>query len=184
MEFVRLPIDGVLSITPKRIGDDRGWFTEVFRSDLFCAEVGAVHFVQYNESLSRSKGTIRGLHFQIAPKAQGKLVRCLRGRILDVAVDLRLSSPTFGSHVAEHLSAENGNQLWIPPGFAHGFCTLENDCQVGYMVTEYYSPTHDRGLRWNDPVLAIAWPFTDNHALLSPKDRIQPLLSELGRVFD
>lgn len=183
MQFERLSISGLLLITPKRIGDERGWFSEVFRDDLFRAEAGDVSFIQHNQSLSRPVGTIRGLHFQLEPKAQGKLVRCPRGRILDVAVDLRSSSPTFGRHVAAELSADNGKQLWIPAGFAHGFCTLEPDSEVSYMVTAPYSPEHDRGLRWNDPALGIVWPVAEADALLSPKDTRQPLLAELGRVF-
>ena len=183
MIFERTAISDLLVITPKRFGDDRGWFSEVFREDLFRAEVGDVHFVQHNQSFSKPKGTVRGLHFQLEPKAQGKLVSCLRGRILDVAVDLRASSPTHGRHVAVELSAESGRRLWLPTGFAHGFCTLEEDCEVAYMVTDYYSPAHDRGLRWNDPALGIDWPVGEDEAVLSPKDRTQPLFAELGSVF-
>lgn len=183
MEFEHLAIDGLVTIVPKRHGDERGWFSEVFREDLFRSHVGEDAFIQHNQSYSKPKGTVRGLHFQLHPKAQGKLVRCPRGRILDVAVDLRSGSPTFGRHVAVELSGENGHQLWIPPGFAHGFCTLEDDCEVAYMVTNLYSVEHDRGLRWNDPALAIDWPVREEDALLSPKDRAQPLLSDLGAVF-
>lgn len=183
MRFERLGISGLLAVTPKRHGDERGWFSEVFREDLFRAEAGNVHFVQHNQSYSAPKGTVRGLHFQLEPRAQGKLVRCSRGRILDVAVDLRASSPTFGRHAAVELSAENGRQLWIPAGFAHGFCTLEPDCELAYLVTDTYSPEHYRGLRWNDPALAVDWPVDEAEAVLSPKDRVQPLLSELGPVF-
>ena len=184
MYFERLDVPGLVVVEPKRHGDDRGWFCEVFREDLFRERVGAFHFVQHNQSHSKPTGTVRGLHFQIAPRAQGKLVRCPRGRVLDVAVDLRASSATFGRHVAVELSAENGRQLWVPPGFAHGFCTLEDDCELAYLVTDYYSPEHDRGLLWNDPALAIDWPIAAEAAVLSPKDTRQPLLSELGRVFD
>ena len=183
MQCERLAIPDVVLITPQRIGDSRGWFSEIFREDEFRAVAGEVCFVQHNHSYSRPKGTVRGLHFQIAPKAQGKLVRCPRGRILDVAVDLRSASPTFGRHVAVELSADNGRQLWIPTGFAHGFCTLEDDCEITYLVTDYYSPAHDRGLRWNDPVLGIDWPVREADAVLSPKDTRQPLLAELGIVF-
>lgn len=184
MDIERLDIDGLLVMTPKRIGDDRGWFSEVFRADLFRAAAGDIDFVQHNQSLSRPAGTVRGLHFQLPPRAQGKLVRCLRGRIFDVAVDLRRSSPSFGRHAAVELSAENGRQLWIPSGFAHGFATLEADCEIGYLVTDYYSPAHDRGLAWNDPALAIAWPVEAATATLSDKDRRLPLLAELGDVFE
>lgn len=184
MNIEALNIEGLLHFTPRRHGDERGWFSEIFREDLFRAEVGDVYFVQHNQSYSKPKGTVRGLHFQLEPRAQGKLVRCVRGRILDVAVDLRASSATFGQHVSVELSAENDKQLWIPSGFAHGFCTLEEDCEIAYLVTDYYSPEHDRGLLWNDPVLAIDWPVADTDAVLSAKDGRQPKLAELGRVFD
>ncbi|MBS9478345.1 dTDP-4-dehydrorhamnose 3,5-epimerase [Ancylobacter radicis] len=184
MQFERSDIPDLLLITPKRIGDDRGWFSETFREDRFRAEAGDVSFVQHNQSYSRAMGTVRGLHFQLAPKAQGKLVRCPRGRILDVAVDLRSSSPTYGRHHAVELSAENGRQLWIPPGFAHGFCTLVEDCEIAYLVTDYYSHEHDRGLNWRDPDLQIDWPVDEADAVTSPKDRQLPMLRDLGRVFD
>ncbi|MCJ8510589.1 dTDP-4-dehydrorhamnose 3,5-epimerase [Rhizobium lemnae] len=183
MIFERLDIADLLLIKPKRHGDDRGWFSEIFREDAFQREAGSVAFVQHNQSYSKPKGTIRGLHFQTDPFAQGKLVRCPRGRVLDVAVDLRTSSGTYGQHVAVELSADNGHQLWIPAGFAHGFCTLEEDCELAYMVTNYYSPQHDRGLKWNDPGLGIAWPVAETDAVLSDKDLRQPALSELGPVF-
>lgn len=183
MQFIRLSLPDLFLVTPKRHGDARGWFTEVFREDLFSAQVGDVRFVQHNHSYSQPKGTVRGLHFQLSPRAQGKLVHCPRGRVLDVAVDLRRSSPTFGRHLTMELSAENGKQLWIPVGFAHGFCTLEVDCELSYMVTDYYSPEHDRGLRWNDPVLGIDWPVAEGEAILSPKDKAQPLLADVGPVF-
>ena len=183
MNFDHLEIPDLLLATPRRHGDERGWFSEVFREDLFCREAGDIRFVQHNRSYSKPKGTVRGLHFQLEPRAQGKLVSCPRGRILDVAVDLRASSPTLGRHVAVELSAENGRQLWIPSGFAHGFCTLEDDCELAYLVTDYYSPEHDRGLLWNDPTLGIDWPVTAEDAVLSPKDTRQPRLMELGEVF-
>jgi dTDP-4-dehydrorhamnose 3,5-epimerase len=183
MEFSFLEPAGLVAITPKSHGDERGWFSEVFRDDLFRANVADVTFVQHNQSCSKPKGTVRGLHFQLEPRAQGKLVRCLRGRVLDVAVDLRASSPTHGRHLAIELSAENRRQLWIPAGFAHGFCTLEDDCEIGYLVTDYYSPAHDRGLAWDDPALGIRWPVAAAEAVLSPKDRAQPRLADLGTVF-
>jgi dTDP-4-dehydrorhamnose 3,5-epimerase len=183
MNFETFAIEGLLSITPKRIGDERGFFSEVFRADLFREHVGDVTFVQHNLSLSRPMGTVRGLHFQLPPVAQGKLVRCTRGVILDVVVDLRASSPTFAQHMAVELSEANGRQLWVPEGFAHGFCTLEPDSEIFYLVNAPYSPAHDRGLRWNDPALGIDWPVDEVVALLSPKDRVQPLLAELGPVF-
>lgn len=183
MKFDQFPIAGLLLVTPVRHGDDRGWFSEVFRDDLFTAAAGPIRFIQHNQSFSATQGTVRGLHFQLEPRAQGKLVRCPRGRILDVAVDLRASSPTYGRHVAVELSAENGRQLWVPSGFAHGFCTLEPNSEIAYLVTDYYSPEHDRGLRWNDPALGIDWPVSAEDAVLSAKDVRQPLLSELGTVF-
>ncbi|WP_422925760.1 dTDP-4-dehydrorhamnose 3,5-epimerase [Singulisphaera sp. PoT] len=183
MHLESLEISDLVLINPKRHEDDRGWFSEVFREDFFRSKVADVKFVQHNRSLSRPKGTVRGLHYQLEPRAQGKLVQCTRGRVLDVAVDLRKASSTFGQHVAVELTAKNGRQLWIPVGFAHGFCTLEDDCELSYMVTDYYSPEHDRGLRWNDPELAIEWPVEESSALLSPKDMGQPLLASLGQVF-
>ena len=184
MNYEPLDLSGLTLVTPTRHGDERGWFSEVFRQDLFGANVADVDFVQHNHSYSKPKGTVRGLHFQLAPRAQGKLVRCTRGRVLDVAVDLRSSSPSFGRHVAVELTAANGRQLWVPAGFAHGFCTLEDDCEIVYLVTDTYSPEHDRGLLWNDPALAIAWPVAAEDAVLSAKDVRQPRLAELGRVFD
>ena len=183
MEFRKFDIDGPALVVPRRIGDERGWFAEEFRADAFRREVADVDFVQHNRSYSRPKGTLRGLHFQLEPRAQGKLVRCPRGHILDVAVDLRSSSPTFGQHVAAELTGENGHQLWVPAGFAHGFCTLEEDCEVAYLVTDYYSPEHDRGLLWNDPELGIEWPVVEAEAILSPKDRVQPSLADLDVLF-
>lgn len=183
MEFTKFDIDGPVLVKPRRLGDDRGWFSEEFRADRFKAEVADVDFVQHNRSYSRPKGTLRGLHFQIEPRAQGKLVRCPRGRILDVAVDLRSASPTYGRHVAAELTGDNGHQLWVPAGFGHGFCTLEDDCEVAYLVTDYYSPEHDRGLLWSDPALAIEWTVAEQEAVLSAKDKVQPKLAELGIVF-
>ena len=171
MQFDRLPLDGLLMVTPRRFCDERGWFSECFREDRFRGEVGEAQFVQHNQSSSVWRGTVRGL------------VRCSRGRVLDVAVDLRSSSPTYGRHVAVELSAQNGRQLWVPAGFAHGFCTLEDGCELAYMVTDYYSPEHDRGLRWNDPALGIDWPVDEADAILSSKDTRQPLLADLGAVF-
>lgn len=183
MLFERLQIDGLFTVLPKRFGDDRGYFAETFREDVFRQKIGNFSLVQDNQSLSADKGTVRGLHFQLAPKAQGKLVRCVSGAILDVAVDLRRGSPTFGQHVALQLSAENGLNLWVPPGFAHGFCTLTENTVVAYKVSEYYSAEHDRGLLWNDPQLAIEWPVDGTAARLSEKDSRQPTLAQLDAVF-
>lgn len=175
----KLAIDGPLLFLPDRHGDARGWFSEVWRKDLW-AEVGVgVDFVQDNESFSREKGTVRGLHYQVEPAAQAKLVRVLSGRILDVAVDIRPASATYGRHVTVELTSADRNQLFIPTGFAHGFCTLEADTQVSYKVSAYYSPAHDRGIRWNDPDLAIDWPISAHAVILSDKDMRLPLLSSL-----
>jgi dTDP-4-dehydrorhamnose 3,5-epimerase len=176
-------IPDVKIVTPKRIGDPRGYFSETYHRQRF-AEAGiTIDFVQDNQSLSAAVGTIRGLHFQSAPFAQDKLVRVLRGRILDVAVDLRRSSPTFGQHVAVELSAENGRQLLVPIGFAHGFCTLEPDTEIHYKVSAYYSAANDHGLAWDDPALGIAWPIDAARAVLSDKDRRQPKLADLPAYF-
>jgi dTDP-4-dehydrorhamnose 3,5-epimerase len=142
-----------------------------------------VDFVQDNHSLSRLKGTVRGLHYQAPPFAQHKLVRVVRGSVLDVAVDLRLGSPTYGAHVAAVISAEAWNQILVPIGFAHGFCTLEPDTEVIYKVTDYYSPEHDHGILWNDPELGIAWPVSEAAAVLSPRDRRLPRLKEIASPF-
>lgn len=176
-------IPEVLLITPNRFGDARGWFSETFRADRL-AEAGFDRpFVQDNHSLSGDRGTVRGLHFQVAPHAQDKLVRCTRGRILDVAVDIRVGSPTYGRHVSAELSAENGRQLLVPIGFAHGFLTLEPDCEVQYKVTGYYSKECDRGILWNDPDLGIDWTTAASEAILSDKDRNAPLLKDCEPFF-
>jgi dTDP-4-dehydrorhamnose 3,5-epimerase len=156
---------------------------ETFRQSLFVEEVADFTVVQDNQSLSADVGTVRGLHFQLAPRAQGKLVRCIAGAILDVAVDIRAGSPTYGQSVSAELTSENGHQLWVPPGFAHGFCTLAPSTEVSYKVTDYYSPEHDRGLLWNDPALGIDWPVDANKAVMSGKDRVQPVLADLKDGF-
>jgi len=156
---------------------------ETFRHELFEANVGSFVFVQDNQSMSAEVGTVRGLHFQLEPKAQGKLVRCVAGAILDVVVDIRKGSPTFGQHVAVELTAENGKQLWVPPGFAHGFCTLAPSTEISYKVTNYYSAEHDRGILWNDPAIGIEWPIEAGKAILSDKDRKQPTLANLPDAF-
>lgn len=163
-------------ITPGRLSDSRGYFAETFRHDLFQAACGDHVFVQENQSLSVEAGTVRGLHFQIGPAAQGKLVECIAGALLDVAVDIRHGSPTFGRHVSTELSADNGRQLWIPAGFAHGFCTLVPETRINYKVTQYYSKEHDRGILWNDPDIGISWPVQPQDAVLSDKDRALPSL--------
>jgi dTDP-4-dehydrorhamnose 3,5-epimerase len=183
MNFQTFEIDGPVLIVPRRIGDSRGWFSETFVQARFDAEVGPTRFVQHNQSMSAARGTVRGLHFQRPPMAQGKLVRCMRGAILDVAVDLRRSSPSFGRHVSAELSADNGHQLWVPEGFAHGFVTLVDNTEIFYLVTEVYSAADDRGLLWNDVALGIDWGVDAAAAQLSDKDRAQPRLADLADVF-
>lgn len=178
----KFSIDGPLLITPKRFGDARGFFSETYNAKSL-AEVGVnLNFVQDNHSMSAEPGTIRGLHFQSPPKAQAKLVRVTRGRILDVFVDLRKGSPTYGQHDQAELSAENWQQLLIPEGFAHGFCTLEPHTEVLYKTTDYWAPECESGILWNDPALGIAWPHFAG-ANLSDKDKLLPVLSALTSPF-
>jgi dTDP-4-dehydrorhamnose 3,5-epimerase len=183
MDVIETEIPDVKRIVPKRFGDARGWFSETFRVDALARAGITATFVQDNQSFSAPKGTIRGLHFQIAPRAQAKLIRVLQGAILDVAVDIRGGSPTYGKFVAVTLDAETGEQLFIPHGFAHGFCTLTPDVMVAYKVDEYYSPEHDRALAWDDPEIGVPWPIPGEAAILSDKDRRAPRLADLGRVF-
>lgn len=178
-----MPIEGLKLITPKKIGDDRGYFSETYNALLWEKSGLKYNFVQDNHSLSRDIGTIRGLHFQSAPFAQDKLVRVLRGRILDVVVDLRRSSPTFKQHIAIELSLENWKQLFIPIGFAHGFLTLEPDTEVLYKVTNFYSPENDHGILWNDPEIKIDWPISQTDITLSQKDKNLPPLSNVENLF-
>ena len=176
-------IPAVKIISPRKHGDHRGFFSETYNSASF-AEAGIdLVFVQDNHSLSATVGTLRGLHFQSAPFAQDKLVRVTRGRILDVAVDIRISSPTFGKHVAVELSAENWKQLLVPVGFAHGFVTLEPDTEVLYKVSAPYAPANDHGLAFDDPALGIDWGLPADRLVLSDKDRKHPRLADLPRYF-
>jgi dTDP-4-dehydrorhamnose 3,5-epimerase len=176
-------IPDVRILTPRRFGDDRGFFSETYNRKRFVEAGIDTAFVQDNHSWSAKVGTVRGLHYQSPPFAQDKLVRVVRGRILDVAVDIRRSSPTYGRYVAVELSTENWQQLLVPIGFAHGFCTLEPDTEVIYKVSAYYSAAHDHGLAWNDPALGIAWPVEAAEATLADKDRRHPLLSDLASPF-
>lgn len=155
----RLAIPDVWTYTPRRFGDERGWFAETFNANTLSGVLDGVSFVQDNHSLSKNAGTLRGMHLQIPPRAQDKLVRAVRGTVLDVAVDIRKDSPSFGKWVSATLSAENGVQIFVPKGFAHGFLTLEPDTEVVYKVSDYYSRDHERGIAWDDPALAIDWPF-------------------------
>lgn len=183
MKCERLGLDGLAKIIPDRFNDNRGYFSEVFAEGWFSDNIADVRFVQENESLSRSAGTVRGLHFQLNPFAQGKLVRCIAGRIFDVAVDIRVGSPTYGQWHGTELSTENGEQLWIPAGFAHGFSTLVPDCVISYKVTAQYSAACERGLLWNDPKIGIKWPIALDKVVLSDKDKMQPRLADLPTSF-
>ena len=171
-------------VVPKRFSDARGHFSEIWSDRLFRIQIADMTFVQDNQSMSAKKGTLRGLHFQKPPCAQGKLVRVVRGSIFDVAVDIRRGSPTYGQHVAVVLNAAEGEQLWVPPGFLHGFCTLEDETEVLYKVTCYYSADHDAGVRWSDGDLAINWPVQHSSVVLSDKDQRHPLLRELPDYFE
>jgi dTDP-4-dehydrorhamnose 3,5-epimerase len=171
----------VLILTPRRFGDARGWFAETWNAARM-AEAGLdLPWVQDNHSLSAAKGTLRGLHFQSPPRAQDKLVRCTAGAILDVAVDIRTGSPSYGRWVAVELSAENGRQLFVPKGFLHGLLTLTDGAEVQYKCTDYYSPDHDGAVRWDDPALGIDWGITT--PILSDKDARAPLLAEIANPF-
>ena len=181
MEFIRREIDGVVEIRPKRHGDARGHFSETYRRSAFAEQGIADEFVQGNSSLSISPGTVRGLHYQLAPHAQGKLVSVLRGAIYDVALDIRKGSPTFGRHVGVTLTAENRTFFYVPVGFAHGFCTLEPDTEVAYGVSAYYSAAHERAILWSDPALGIDWPLPPEGATVSDKDAIAPLLQDAAQ---
>jgi dTDP-4-dehydrorhamnose 3,5-epimerase len=176
-------IPGVRILVPATFRDERGTFSETYSRRRFVAAGVTADWVQENQALSRSAGTIRGLHFQVPPFAQAKLVRVVRGALLDVAVDLRRGSPTFGQHVAIELRARDGRQLMIPAGFAHGYCTLAPDTEILYKVDAYYSPDHERGIRWDDPGLAIPWPVPPDRAVLSGKDRGLPLLEDVDLDF-
>ncbi|WP_103257218.1 dTDP-4-dehydrorhamnose 3,5-epimerase [Tabrizicola aquatica] len=181
MQIEPTALPDVLILTPRRFGDGRGWFTETWNAARM-AEAGLdLPWVQDNHSFSAAKGTLRGLHFQSPPRAQHKLVRCSRGAILDVAVDIRAGSPTYGQHVAVELTPENGRQLLVPKGFLHGFVTLMDDTEVQYKCTDLYAPQHDGAVRWDDPALGIDWGTTA--PILSDKDARAPLLSQIGTPF-
>ena len=176
MNIVKTNVKDVIIIEPKVFGDHRGWFTETYSKEKF-KELGVnVDFIQDNHSFSAQKGTLRGLHFQLNPKAQTKLVRCTKGKVLDVAVDLREGSPTYKKWIAVELTEENKKQLLIPKGFAHGFLTLTDDVEVQYKVDEYYSPENDRSIRFDDPDIGVIWGV--DSPILSDKDLNAPLLKE------
>ncbi len=182
--FKSLPIDGLVLISLKRFEDGRGFFRETYAEQPYKDAGIACDFVQDNQSLSHGRGVVRGLHFQGPPAAQAKLVRCSVGAIFDVAVDIRNGSPTYGTHVAVELSAENGHQLFVPEGFAHGFCTLTEEALVEYKVSSHYAPDTEGGIRWNDPALGIDWPVGADTAILSQKDRSLGRLDALLTPFD
>lgn len=183
MKAERLAIPDVILVTPARFGDSRGFFSETWQAKRYADAGIEGQFIQDNQSMSAQVGTLRGLHLQIAPNPQGKLVRVVRGSIWDVAVDVRRGSRTYGRHVGATLSAENWQQLWIPPGFLHGFCTLEPDTEVLYKVTGDYDKAAERGVIWNDPDLAIPWPIAAGAVVLSDKDKLLPRLAECPAWF-
>ena len=184
MNFIRTDIPDVVIVEPKVHGDERGYFVETFRADKLEEFLGyKINFCQDNESKS-SRGVLRGLHYQLAPAAQTKLVRVISGRVLDVAVDIRKGSPTFGKHVSVELTSENKRQLLVPRGFAHGFVVLEDDTVFAYKVDNYYSPENDRGILFSDDSLGIDWKVTLSELNLSAKDRVQPKLSETDDIFE
>jgi dTDP-4-dehydrorhamnose 3,5-epimerase len=183
MKSASLAILDVKLLHPVKHGDGRGFFSETYNQKRFHEAGITSDFIQDNHVFSSRKGTLRGLHFQTGPFAQAKLIRVTRGRMFDVAVDIRKGSPTFGQHVVTILSAEEWNQVFIPVGFAHGLCTLEDNTEVIYKVTAPYSPEHDKGLSWNDPALGIEWPIAANEAVISDRDMHWPALADLPAYF-
>jgi dTDP-4-dehydrorhamnose 3,5-epimerase len=178
MDIKTYELPGLVLVRPRRFADARGYFVETYNEKTFAAAGISAAFVQDNQSVSVKPGTVRALHFQLPPASQAKLVRVVRGSIFDVAVDLRVGSPTFGRWISERLTAEGGEQLFVPRGFAHGLCTLEPDTEVAYKVDALYAPASDSGIIWNDPTLAINWPVRPDVAILSDKD------AKLGHFAD
>jgi len=184
MDIRPTAIADVLELVPKRHGDSRGWFSEVTNKRTLASVGIEVEWIQDNESFSAQQGTIRGIHFQIAPNAQHKLIRVVSGSILDVAVDLRRDSPTFAKHTAITLTAAEGNQVFLPAGFGHAFCTTTHDCLIAYKVAgSYYAPESERNIAWNDPAFGINWPVTEEEVELSAKDRTAPLIADAPDLF-
>jgi dTDP-4-dehydrorhamnose 3,5-epimerase len=183
VQIESLGIPDVKILTPKRFGDARGFFSETYNKAALAEHGIALDFIQDNHSMSQPVGVLRGLHFQTPPFAQDKLVRVVRGRIYDVAVDIRSGSPTYGKWVGAEISAEAWNQILVPVGFAHGFVTLEPDTEVIYKVTGPYAPDHDKGLAWNDPAIGIDWPLNGVEPTLSDKDTKHPGLADLPAYF-
>ena len=182
MKFVNTPIEGLVIIEPTVYEDNRGYFLESYNKKKFEEAIGKVSFVKDNESKS-SKGVLRGLHFQKPPYAQAKLVRCIEGKVLDIAVDIRDGSDTYGQHVSVELSGENKKQVFIPRGFAHGFLVLSNTAIVSYKVDKSYAPAHDAGIGWDDPILNIQWGVNESEVLVSEKDAKLPFFSEFKTPF-
>lgn len=183
MRFLPTDLSDVILIESPRFGDSRGFFSEVYNRRTFEQANLALEFLQDNHAYSRDALTLRGLHFQVPPMAQAKLLRVTRGRVLDVVVDIRRGSPNYGRHTAVELSAENWRQILVPVGFAHGYCTLEPETEVLYKVSGYYSPDHEGGIAWNDPDLAIPWPVEEEQLRLSDKDRSWPKLADFESPF-
>jgi len=184
MAFQFTPVTNIPSlivIEPKVFGDERGWFAEMYKATDFVAHGIDAHFVQISHSKSGKIGTIRGLHFQLAPHTQGKLVRCIRGKVHDVAVDIRKGSPSFSKYAAVELSEENKKLFWIPPGFAHGFCALTDGAEIEYYQTQEYSPENERSLLWNDPTVGVVWPTSS--PILSPRDSAGVPIDKLDYNF-
>jgi dTDP-4-dehydrorhamnose 3,5-epimerase len=185
MDIIDTTLAGVKLIRPKRFGDSRGYFSETYNRRAFAQFIAEpIDFVQDNLAYSAQPGTVRGLHFQTPPFAQDKLVSVLRGKIFDVALDIRRGSPTYGRHVVAVLDGTRSDQLFVPAGFAHGYCTMEPECLVFYKVSNFYSPQSEAGIAWNDPALEIAWPVDPNEAELSVKDRTWPLLRDMDSPFE
>ena len=183
MQVTTLAIPDIKVVRPKIFRDDRGFFSETYNADALGKSGFDAIFVQDNHAMSTEIGVVRGLHFQIGPNAQGKLVRVVKGAILDVAVDIRAGSPTYGQHIARELSADNWEQLWVPVGFAHGYCTLQENTEVIYKVTAPYDRENERGIQFDDPALAIPWPFPRERAVLSAKDRENKPLADHPTYF-
>ena len=182
MQFQKQRINDVILVIPKVHGDNRGFFVETFKKSLFAENDISLDFVQDNHAKS-GKHVLRGLHYQLEPKAQGKLVRVVRGAVIDVAVDIRKSSPTFGQHVAVELTEANKHIFWVPPGFAHGYLTLEDNTEFLYKTTNEYSPEHERGIRFDDPDIGIDWPVVAADLLVSDRDRNLPFLKDQKDLF-
>jgi dTDP-4-dehydrorhamnose 3,5-epimerase len=183
MQVTSTAIRDVKLVKLNRFNDARGYFAETYSRRMLAASGIDCDFVQHNQSLSAAQGVIRGLHFQAPPHAQAKLLRVNRGAIYDVVVDIRRGSPSYGQHIGVKLTADDWTEIFIPDGFAHGFCTLAPDTEIVYKVSRYYAPTHDKGLAWNDPALGIDWPVAHDAAVLSDKDRHHPTLAALPHYF-